>query len=265
MKTLQGRGLPLPPNTVPRRGRDKPLPCDKKGRRMNAMSRRGWKIEMTGSERRRGLVFFLLYLLFFPRANAWLQQLWMGDGEVLVAEANVLYYAFLFVLCLFIFWDFLKKDLLGLLDWLPENLFAAAVGLLLSGGLYAVLSLLPFPVRDPISLQYAQEFQAAPAPTLALILLLIPLVEETVYRGLIYGSLRPYSRTLAMGFCALLYALAQVWRYALELSDPRYLLLGLLYLPMSAALTWCYDRGGSVWSCMVLHGGLNGVILATAL
>lgn len=229
------------------------------------MSRRGWKIEMTDSERRRGLVFFLLYLLVFPRVNAWLQQLWLGDGEVLVAEANVLYYAFLFTLSLFVFWDFLKKDFVGLLNWLPENLFAVAVGLLISGGLYAVLSLLPFPVRDPISLQYAQEFQAAPVPTLTLILLLIPVVEETVYRGLIYGSLRPYSRGIAMIFCILLYALSQVWRYALDFSDPRYLILAFLYLPMSAALTWCYDRGGSVWSCIVLHGGLNGMILATAL
>ena len=154
---------------------------------------------------------------------------------------------------------------MGLLDWLPENLFAAAVGLLLAGGLYAVLSLLPFPVRDPLSLQYAQEFRAAPLPILALILLLIPVVEETVYRGLICGSLRAYSRPLALGVSTVVYAFAQVWRYALDFSDPRYLLLVVLYLPMSAALTWCYDRGGSVWACMVLHGGLNGMILATAL
>ena len=229
------------------------------------MSHRSWKSEMTASERGRGAVFFLLYLLVFPSVNAWFQRLWMGDGEVLVAEANVVYYAFLFTLTLFIFWSFLKKDLLGLLDWLPENLFAVAVGLLLAGGLYAVLSLLPFPVRDPISLQYAQEFRAAPLPILALILLLIPLVEETVYRGLICGTLRGYSRPLALAGSTLLYALAQVWRYALDFSDPRYLLLAFLYLPMSAALTWCYDRGGSVWACTALHRGLNGLILATAL
>ena len=229
------------------------------------MLRRNWKTEMTDSERRRGLVFFLLYLLVFPRANAWLQRLWMGDGEVLVAEANVVYYAFLFLLVLFIFWGFLWKDFTALLDWLPENLFAVAVGLLLAGGLHAVGSLLLFPVMDPIPLQYAQEFRAAPAPTLVLILLLIPVVEETVYRGLIYGSLRSYSRSLAFGACVILYALAQVWRYALDFSDPRYLLLCVLYLPMSAALTWGYDRGGSVWACTVLHSGLNGMILATAL
>lgn len=229
------------------------------------MFRRSWKSEMTASERSRGLVFLLLYLLVFPRVSAWLQRLWLGDGEVLVAEVNVLYYAVLFTLSLFIFWDFLKKDFLGLLNWLPENLVGVAVGLLMAGGLHAVLTLVPFPVADPISLQYAQEFRAAPAPILALILLLIPVVEETVYRGLIYGSLRGYSRPLAFAFSAAFYALGLVWRYALDFSDPRYLLLAILYLPMSVALTWCYDRGGSVWACVVLHGGLNGMILHMAL
>lgn len=229
------------------------------------MLRRSWKTEMTASERQRGLVFLLLYLLVFPRVNAWLQKLWMGDGEVLVAEANILYYAILFTLCLFIFWDFLKKDFEGLLGWLPENLFSVAVGLLIAGGLHAVLTLIPFPVSDPISLQYAQEFRAAPAPILALILLLIPVVEETVYRGLIYGNLRTYSRPVAFVFSVAFYAVGLVWRYALDFSDPRYLLLAILYIPMSIALTWCYDRGGSLWGCVVLHGGLNGMILYMAL
>ena len=229
------------------------------------MLRRSWKTEMTVSEQRRGMGFFLLYLLVFPRMNALLQRLWMGDGEVLVAEANVVYYAFLFTLALFVFWGFLKKDFLGLMDWLPENLFAVGVALLLAGGLQAVLSLLPFPVADPISLQYAQEYRLAPAPTLALILVLIPVVEETLFRGLIYGSLRGYSRTLAAVLGVVFYALAVVWRYALDLKDLRYLLLVIPYLPMSAALTWCYDRGGSVWGCVVLHALLNGLILIMAL
>lgn len=229
------------------------------------MLHRTWKTEMTASERRRGLVFFLLYLLVFPRVNAWVQRLWMGDGEVLLAEANVVYYAFLFTLCLFIFWGFLWKDFTGLLDWLPENLVSVAIGLLLAGGLHAVLTLLPFPVADPISLQYAQEFRAAPVPILILVLLLIPVVEETLFRGLLFGNMRSYSRPLGWGISVAFYAVSLVWRYALDLSDARYLLIAVLYLPMSIALTWCYDRGGSVWGCVVLHSGLNGMILVMAL
>lgn len=229
------------------------------------MLRRSWKTEMTDGERGRGLVFFLLYLLVFPRMNAFLQRLLLGEVEVMVAEANVVYYGFLFAMALLVFWGFLKKDFLSLLDWLPENLFAVGVALLLAGGLQAVLSLLPFPVADPIALQYAQEYRLAPAPTLALILLLIPVVEETLFRGLVCGTLRGYSRNLAFAVGTVLYAVAVVWRYALEWKDPRYLLLTIVYLPMSAALTWCYDRGGSVWSCVVLHGLLNGLVLIMAL
>ena len=228
------------------------------------MFRRTWKTGMTASERSRGLVFFALYLLVFPYLNAWAQRVISGEGEPLVAEANVLYYTLLFTLSLLLFWSFLKKDFVELLSWLPENLFGVAVGLLAAGGLHLLVSRLPFPVSDPIGAQYAAEYAAAPVPTLVLVLLLIPLVEEVLFRGVLFGNLRGYSRVLAYLVCVPFYALALVWRYALDFSDPRYLLLGLLYLPMSLALTWCYDNGGSVWSGVVLHGALNGIILFTA-
>ena len=216
---------------------------------------------MTDSERWRGGVFFLLYLLVFPHLNSWLQRMLMGDGETLVAEANVLYYAVLFTLTLFIFWSFLKRDFLELIDWLPENLFGIVVGLGVAGVLHALVGLLSFPVADPISAQYAGEFAAAPVPTAVLVLLLIPVVEETLFRGLIYGNLRNYSRPLALVVSSLFYAVCCVWRYALEYGDARYLLLSVLYLPMSAALTWCYDSAGSIWGAVLLHSGLNGLIL----
>lgn len=229
------------------------------------MPYRTWQTKMTVSEQRRGTVLFLLYLLAFPRINAWVQRIWMGEEEVLVAEANVVYYAFLFLLCLFAFGEFLWKDLTRLWDWLPENLLAAAAGLLVAGGLRLALGRLPLPVTDPISRQYAQEYLAAPLPTLVLILALIPIVEEALYRGLVQGSLRSYSRPLSVAIGTVFYALAMVWRYALEAGEPQYLLSAIFYLPMSLALTWCYDRGGSIWSCVLLHGGLNGFSLFSAL
>ena len=84
--------------------------------------------------------------------------------------------------------------------------------------------------------------------------------------GLFFGQLRGYSRTLAMWVSILFYTLSHVWRYALEVGDILYLLpLALLSLPMSVALTWCYDNGGSLWSCVALHAGFNGFLLFTAL
>lgn len=229
------------------------------------MFRRSWKTHMTDAESRRGLVFFLLYFFLFPYLNAFAQRLIFGDAETPIAEANILYYAVLFALCLLLFWNFLKEDFLKLMDWVPENTFGILLGLVGAGVMSALLRLLPFPVTDPIPQQYVAEFGVAPIPTLVLLLLLIPVVEETLFRGLLFGQFRGYSRPLAYVLTSAFYALAAVWRYALERGDARYLLLSVVYLPLSIACTWCYDNGGSVWATAFLHAGLNGVILFLAL
>lgn len=229
------------------------------------MLRRNWKTHMTDSESRRGMVFFLLYFFLFPYLNSFAQRLIFGDAETPIAEANVIYYGVIFALCLLLFWNFLKTDFQNLLDWVPENTAGILLGLVGAGVMNVLLRLLPFPVADPIPQQYAAEFGAAPIPTLVLLLLLIPVVEETLFRGLLFGQFRGYSRPLAYVLTSAFYALAAVWRYALERGDARYLLLSVVYLPLSIACTWCYDNGGSVWATAFLHAGVNGIILFLAL
>ena len=53
--------------------------------------------------------------------------------------------------------------------------------------------------------------------------------------------------------------------YAFGTLDLRYLLLMLQYAPMALALAWCYDRGGSIWSAILLHMTFNGFTLMFAL
>lgn len=228
------------------------------------MFRRTWRSHMTDSERRRGLVFLLLYLFIFPRVSAWAQKLFLSDAETMAAEANIIYYGFLFILVLLVFWGFLRQDFTDLLDWLPENLFGGVAALAAALAGRGLLSLLPLPVSDPTLSQYAAEFAASPVATAVLVILLIPLVEEMAFRGILYGSLRGYSKPIAAVITTLGYAFACVWRYALDLSDPRYLLLTLLYLPISAALTWCYDNGGSIWGTALCHAGINAATLFLA-
>ena len=225
------------------------------------MVRHKWRPQMTDSERRRGWVFFALYLLVFPYLNAWAQRLLMGEGEAPVAEANVVYYALLFALALLVFWTFLRHGFSLLVDWLPENAFAFVTGLAGAGLLHFLVTLIPDPVQNPSEMQYLQEFAISPVATAVLLVVLIPLIEETLFRGLVFGSLRQYSRPLAYVVSVLVYALACVWRYALEIGDPAYLLLFIQYLPMSLALAWCYDNGGSIWSAVALHMTINGFML----
>ena len=229
------------------------------------MTQRAWRPQMTDSERKRGWVFFALYLLVFPYLNAWAQRVLLGDAEAPAAEANVVYYALLFALALLVFWSFLRHGFSLLVDWLPENCFAFVTGLAGALALGFLAGLLPMPVENPIPMQYLQEYQLSPAATTVLLVVLMPLIEETLFRGLLFGTLRRESRALAYVVTVLVYALSCVWRYMFQPAgvDLRYLLLAAEYLPMSLALCWCYDNGGSIWSAVGLHMVLNAAQLIT--
>lgn len=231
--------------------------------------KRQWKARFTPSEFCRGWVFFALYLLVFPLLMGWLQMLLSQRFQFFLQapEFSLIYYFLLLCATLLLFWSFLRQGFDILLDDLPENLTAFLAGLVGGGVLQVLFSLLPLPVEDPNPASYAESFFLAPAATVAVLVLLMPIMEEVLFRGLLFGSLRRYSRGLAFAVSILGYDLFCVFPLAWTPLgfDPAYLLLLLRYLPMSAALTWCYDKGGSIWSAIALHMALNGLILAMAL
>ena len=226
--------------------------------------RRPWRPQLTRAEMGRGWVFFALYVLVFPWMMGWVQRAF--QGSLPVAEASVVYYLLSVTLVVLVFWTFLRHGFDLLLDWLPENCFAFATGLVGALVLELLVGLIPLPVEDPNPLNYAQQFALSPAATVAILVILMPIVEETLFRGLLFSSLRKYSRVLAYVLSALGYALYCVWQfaYAYGALDLRYLLLALEYLPIALALTWCYDNGGSIWSPIALHAVLNGLTLWSA-
>lgn len=232
---------------------------------MNNRQRRPWRPQLTQAEMGRGWVFFALYVLLFPWVMGWVQRSF--HGELPVAEANVVYYLLSATLVFLVFWTFLKHGFHLLLDWLPENLFVFGTGL--AG--WAVLSflawLIPLPVENPNLLSYPEQYALAPLATVVILVVLMPVVEEPLFRGLLFGTSRRYSRILGYLLSTLVYALYCVWQfvYAYGTVDFRYLLLMVEYLPMSLALTWCYDNGGSIWSPIALHMVINAVTLVRAL
>ena len=226
--------------------------------------RRPWRPQLTRAEMGRGWVFFALYLTVFPLSMGWVQRAF--HGELPVAEANVVYYLLAATLVFLVFWTFLRHGFDLLLDWLPENLFAFGTGLVGAGVLHLLVMLIPLPVQNPNPESYAQQFALSPAATVVILVVLMPLVEEPLFRGLLFGATRRYSRVLGYVLSTLVFALYCVWQfvYSYGTVDFRYLLLFLQYVPMSLALTWCYDNGGSIWSPIALHMVLNALILASA-
>lgn len=227
------------------------------------MSRpRPWKSRLTPAESRRGWVFFALYVLVFPALMGQLQRLLdRRFGPLLPAGVSgLICHALLLCAALLLFRGLLRKEFDLLLDFLPENLSAFFTALAGAGALHGLTLLLPRWVEDPGAPALSRQFAAAPLAAGVILFLFLPITEELLFRGLLYGGLRWYSRPLAFAASAAGYALFCVLPFAAH-GDVRALLLLPRYLPMSLALTWCYDRGGSVWSAAALHAVLNALIL----
>lgn len=225
--------------------------------------KRYWRPQLTQQEQTRGWIFLCLYFLVFPFLMAGFQ--WVMDNQLEFylseADSNVAYYLFSNALVLLVFWSYLRNGLDILLDNLSDNLISVAAGLAV-GLLLGQLSLLiPLPVEDPNTAIYAQQFAHSPYATVAILVFLMPLVEEVLFRGLVFGSLRRKNRLWGYAISITFYLLYSVWTFAFSFGDPRYLLLAVRTLPAALALTWCYDHGGSIWASIVLHALLNAARL----
>ena len=97
------------------------------------------------------------------------------------------------------------------------------------------------------------------------LMVLAPVVEETLFRGYVFGNLREVHRGLAYLVSCLLFALLHVWQFAAARGDLTYLLLMVQYLVPGAVMAWTYERSGSLWGSVLLHGVVNGLAVVRVL
>lgn len=95
------------------------------------------------------------------------------------------------------------------------------------------------------------------APMVICTSLLVPVVEECLCRGLIFGLLHKKSRILAYAVSMLVFSFVHVWQYALSYSIGNTLLVMLTYLPAGLALGWAYEKSGTIWASILTHGCIN--------
>lgn len=93
--------------------------------------------------------------------------------------------------------------------------------------------------------------------------LLVPPVEELIFRGLLFGSALRKSPSLAYSLSALAFGLLHILGYIGQMS-PVYLVIALLgYLPAGIWLAWCYRKSGTILAPITAHALINGLALLT--
>lgn len=92
--------------------------------------------------------------------------------------------------------------------------------------------------------------------------LLAPVTEEILYRGLLFGSLYRRSKVLAYLVSTLIFSAIHVIGYIGMYSYDQLLLCLLQYLPAGLCLGWAYARTGTILTPMVIHAIINAFGIA---
>ena len=180
------------------------------------------------------------------------------------AKLNLICYLFSFVLVLIFLGRYLKAMFSVMLDSPFRLLFVTVIGFVI----YLILSLVvsaifkkfaPAGLLNPNNEAITGALRGSGAVALMLSLVIAPVTEETLFRGVVFGSLRPYSRVLAYAVSFALFALYHLWRSLLHGFDTSLLWCALQYLPGSLALAFCYEQSGCIYSSVLLHAMINAM------
>ena len=94
---------------------------------------------------------------------------------------------------------------------------------------------------------------------LAVSVVLAPIIEETLIRGLVFGSIRMASRPLAYITAIFVFTMMHNWQYFGLHPLGAVLLSCLAYVPASAALCWTYEKAGTIWASITIHAIINAI------
>lgn len=179
------------------------------------------------------------------------------------ADINLVYYLLGIAFVLVCMWGYLRRSFDVLLDRLVHCLLT----ILMAFGLYYILayavmllfSLLVPGAANPNDQQVMDLAQVDYGAMKSIAIFLAPIVEEVLFRGVVFGTLRTRSRVLAYVFSILLFSVYHVWQYVAVYGDWFYFLYALQYVPVSFVLAWCYERSGSIWTPIFFHMLFNAM------
>ena len=208
------------------------------------------------------LILGSLYLVFQWIILPVIVVLAFGD-RLSLTRLNCLVFAVNFALTVPIFRRFLKDSM---------ELFRQRTGFCLFCGLKAfgmywlgnyVLSYLILAI-DPnfanindasIDLMVSEDFGLMFLCTVVL----VPITEELLYRGIFFGGLCNRNRTVAFVLSTIVFALIHVTAYVGYYPPTTLLLCFLQYIPAGVALAWAWTKTGTILTPIVMHMVINAI------
>ncbi len=222
-----------------------------------------FKSPMQKSERILGGIYLLAHMFLLPWLLVYVYTNVLRHMDVVITSPNLnlIYYMISFAFVLIFLFRFLKTSFSDLLDNLLGSLQAVILAYLFNYIFITLVSILLANVlkvvTNPNSQEIINQTKLDPNVMIVVAVLLVPIVEETLFRGVLFGSIRRKNRVLAYIVTALVFSVYHLWQFFVGGFEWPMLLYLLQYLPASLALCWCYERSGSIWAPVVLHAAIN--------
>lgn len=218
-------------------------------------------VSLTRSEAFWGWIWLAVQLIALPLV---LEVINLLLGEPLsIAELNAVSFFVNFIGVTVIFRKFLLSCGKISLSQPWRCLRAAGVGLMLYWTLSYLYGILVYFVYPEFTNVNDSSIGAMVEENYGLIafgtVLLVPVAEETLYRGLIFGSLYNRSRFAAYAVSSVAFAAMHVIGYIGHYPAAQLLLCLFQYFPAGLCLAWAYARADSIWAPILMHIAINQI------
>lgn len=207
------------------------------------------------------------YLLFQMIFLAMLLQMILSLMGIPLSAAgiNILYFCLNAAVTVVGFWDFWRRTFLAARRSFPRILLTAAAGLL-TYRVLAVLTAVLIVLIDPgfanvndqnISVLTQEHFWVMTIGTV----ILVPIAEEVLNRGVVFGSLFPRSPVAAYAVSAIVFSIIHINGYIGSVPPLTLFLCFLQYLPAGICLAAAYHISGSILTPILIHSAVNAIAI----
>ena len=207
-----------------------------------------------------GLIYLPLHIIVLPLFLGMLQVYLPGGLDELTV--NTIYYGMGFLFCLVLMWKYLRaafdrlcdNKLLNIAAFISSYVLYFLLGMIASVILIAIFG---SELLNPNSEAVNEMTQSNSSIVLGFGVFLAPVVEEILFRGVLFGSIRRKNRAAAYVVTILAFGFYHIWQFALISMDWRVLLYIIQYIAPGFALCRLYERTSCIWMPIFMHMAAN--------
>ena len=220
-------------------------------------------ISMTKAQAIYGIFFIPFHSVLLPLAFSSVYAKIMVPAGIILSEAtiNLVLYSMSFLILLFPMLSYLRNSFSAIFDHPGKFITSVLMGIsahyVLSFILSFLLLLIMPELANPNTDAIISEANNNTAQTLVFTVLLAPIIEETIFRGALFGTIRKKHRILAYIITTIVFSIYHLWSFFfISYSNALWLYL-LQYVPITVILCLTYEKVGTLWSPILIHAVIN--------